>query len=363
MTKESLGHVELEWTCPFCNTRNRGRNKVCANCGAAQPKDVQFEQAAKDELVTDAEGLELAKAGPDIHCPFCGTRNPATAKKCSRCGGDLTEGERRESGQVLGAQQTGPVAQVACEYCGTKNPATNVKCTNCGSPLAKAPRPKPAAAPAAAAAPSRMSPVMLIVGGIILLVICGAIAFFVARGFQTETNVARVSDVTWRRSIVVLGLAPVERSAWADEIPGDADVGFCSERERERSPFPTDRSEEVCGTPYVEDEGTGFGELVQDCEYIVYDDYCEYTTIELMPIGTIDESGSDLNPFWPQTRLEQDQQLGERREVYQITFDVDGETVAYETTNASEFAQFAPGSAWQVEINGFGDIVNIEPAR
>ncbi len=357
MAKQSLGHVELEWVCPFCNTRNAGRAKVCNNCGAAQPKDVQFQQAAEDKIVTDESALEAIQAGPDIHCPFCGTRNPGNALKCSRCGGDLTGGERREAGQVLGAKQTKPAPDIACEYCGTMNKATNVKCTNCSSPLHKAARPQPAPA-----APVKMNPTWLILGGLILLVICGAIAFFVMRGVQTETQVARVSDVNWTRSIVVLGLAPISRSDWADQIPSDADVGSCSERERGRSAFPTDNSEQICGTPYVVDQGTGFGEMVQDCEYIVYDDYCSYTTIELQPVGVVEESGSNLNPFWPQTRLEQDQQFGERNETYEITFTVDGEEVVYETTNSDAFAQFQPGSEWALEINGFGDIVDIQPA-
>ena len=102
--------------------------------------------------------------------------------------------------------------------------------------------------------------------------------------------------------------------------------------------------------------------MVQDCEYIVYDDYCEYTVIQLQPIGVVEESGSDLNPFWPETRLESDQQLGERDETYEITFDVGGETYTYQTTDANEFAGFQRGSEWQLEINGFGDIVGIQPA-
>lgn len=359
MAKESLGYVELEWTCPFCNTRNPGRVKVCGNCGAPQPKDVQFEQAAEDKVVADKEGLEMAKGGPDVHCPFCGTRNLAGATKCVRCGGDLTGAEKRESGQVLGAQQTKPAPEITCEYCGTKNPATNTKCVNCGSALSKAPRPKPAAAPAA---PAKMNPAFLVIGVVIALIICGAIAFFFMRGARTEQNIARVSDVNWTRSVVVLGFAPVVRSAWADQIPQDADVNQCSERERGRSSFPTENSEQICGTPYVEDEGTGFGELVQDCEYIVYDDYCDYSVVELLPIGVIEEGGSDLNPFWPETRLEQDQQLGERNETYQITFNVEGEPYVYETTDVDEFLRFQPGSDWQLEINGFGDIVGIQPA-
>lgn len=359
MAKESLGYVELEWTCPFCNTRNPGRAKVCSNCGAAQPKDVQFHQAAEDKIVTDQEGLEMAQAGPDIHCPFCGTRNPGNAIKCSRCGGDLTGGEARESGSVLGAHQTKPAADIVCQYCGTANPATNTKCKNCGSPLHRVDPAKPAAQPTA---PAKMSPALMIIGAIVILLICGAIAFFVMQGTRTESDVARVSSVNWKRSIVVLGLAPATFNNWADQIPQDADVNYCSQRERGRSAFPTDNSQQICGTPYVVDQGSGFGELVQDCEYIVYDDYCEYTVIQLQPVGVIDETGSDLNPFWPETRLDQGQELGEQTEVYQITFDVDGNPVTYQTTDLNEYLQFQPGSEWVVEISGFGRIVDIQPA-
>lgn len=358
MAKESLGYVELEWTCPFCNTRNPGRAKVCTNCGAPQPKDVQFEQAAEDKIVTDQEGLEMAKGGPDIHCPYCGTRNISTAIKCVRCGGDLAGAEKRESGKILGAQQTKPAPDITCEYCGTKNPATNTKCMNCGAALGKKPIPKPVVA----AAPAKMNPTLMIIGAVILLLICGAIFFFIRQGTRTEQNAARVTDVNWERSIVVLGFAPVVRGAWADQIPQDAEINQCSERERGRSAFPTENSQQICGTPYVEDEGTGFGELVQDCEYIVYDDYCEYSTIELQPVGVVNESGSNLNPIWPETRLEQDQQLGERNETYQIVFDVDGENYVYETANVDEFLRFQPGSDWELEINGFGNIVGIQPA-
>lgn len=203
---------------------------------------------------------------------------------------------------------------------------------------------------------------LLIIGGILALLICGAIAFFVMRGVQTDTTVARVRDTSWQRSIVILGYAPAQYSTWADQIPQDAEIGRCSERERGRSAFPTGNSEQVCGTPYVVDQGTGFGEMVQDCEYIIYDDYCEYTVIELQPTGVLRESGSDLNPFWPETRLNSDQQLGERDETYEITFEVDGELYTYQTADVNEYARFRQGSEWQLEVNGFGNIVGIQPA-
>jgi ribosomal protein L40E len=88
MSQEVLGYVKMEWVCPKCNSRNPGPQKTCIGCGAPQPPDVQFQQAEQQQLITDQAEIAQAQAGPDIHCPFCGTRNPAGAKTCSQCGGD-----------------------------------------------------------------------------------------------------------------------------------------------------------------------------------------------------------------------------------------------------------------------------------
>jgi ribosomal protein L40E len=95
MVKKTVGYVELEWVCPNCEARNRGTRKVCTSCGAAQPDDVEFIQAAEEKLITDEAELAKAKAAPDIHCGYCGARNPSTAEKCSQCGGDLAAGAAR----------------------------------------------------------------------------------------------------------------------------------------------------------------------------------------------------------------------------------------------------------------------------
>src|SRR5512138_1531477 len=135
-SRRTIGYIENEWTCPNCGTRNKGGMKTCQNCGAPQPENVQFELPSEQKFVTDEEQIKAAQAGADIHCPFCGTRNPATAKTCSQCGGDLTEGKARELGRVM---QT-PAAQpkvIKCTNCGTENPSSNSVCSNCGAPLPK----------------------------------------------------------------------------------------------------------------------------------------------------------------------------------------------------------------------------------
>jgi hypothetical protein len=66
--RRTLGYVENEWTCPNCSTRNKGSVKTCENCGAPQPENVQFELAAEQKIVADAEKVKAAQAGADIHC-------------------------------------------------------------------------------------------------------------------------------------------------------------------------------------------------------------------------------------------------------------------------------------------------------
>ncbi|NJN94563.1 MAG: zinc ribbon domain-containing protein [Anaerolineales bacterium] len=91
MTRKTLGYVKLIWNCPNCGSRNPGPQKTCSNCGTPQPDNVKFEQLPQSELVTDAAEIAQAKAGPDVHCYYCGSRNAASAKVCSQCGADLTQ--------------------------------------------------------------------------------------------------------------------------------------------------------------------------------------------------------------------------------------------------------------------------------
>ena len=93
MQRKSKGFVELEWVCPNCEGRNPGAVKTCQQCGAPQPENVQFQRASNEKIITDEKSVAAAKAGADIHCGFCGTRNPATATVCSQCGADLKEGK------------------------------------------------------------------------------------------------------------------------------------------------------------------------------------------------------------------------------------------------------------------------------
>lgn len=371
MSRETLGYVELEWTCPKCGSRNPGPQKTCGSCGAPQPDDVQFEQVQGKELVKDEVVEKQVKAGADIHCAFCGARNPASASVCSQCGADLKEGTHREKGRVVGAYKEGPVKKVACSNCGAENLETDLKCSVCGATLTRPEAPVQAAKPTAAPPPQKAaSPgrpnwmVFGIVGLLVLLCIC-SVASFAFLSSPRESQNAIVQEASWRTSIAVEALQPVTYQTWQDEIPLDAQIGRCQDKVhhvQDQEPAGS-KSNKVCGTPYVLDTGTGQGQVVQDCQYEVLLPYCDYTVKEWQQVDMVTQSGAGFSPTWPEPSLRAEQRLGEQSEEYIVVFETSDGQYTYRVNNFGDYQQFQLGSEWMLNLNAFDQIVSVEPAR
>ena len=355
MTQKELGYVELEWTCPACSTRNPGTARKCTQCGAAQPAEVKFEQAPEEQIITDAAKIAEAKAGPDIYCAYCGTRNPSTAKVCKQCSADLAEGKARAAGGVLGGLQDKPAPPVKCPSCGTENPAMARTCTKCGAQLGKTAPPSP---PPPAAKPGCLSlPVLIGIGAVILI----AIIAFIIMGSRSKAVVGEVSDVYWRRAIAIEAFMPVTRENWRTDIPADAEIGNCRKEVRRTQSEPEPGAREVCGTPYVKDEGSGYGKVVQDCQYQIFEEKCQYKALAWVAVPALVREGHDLAPAWPDKALSQEQRQAGRTEGYTVVFETDGRTYEYTPRNEDEFRSFQPGSRWQLEVNGFGSVTGVTP--
>jgi len=357
MARKSLGFIPLIWVCPSCETQNPGPIKTCTACGAPQPDDVAFQRVdiEKFNIIKDEALIRMAKAGPDIHCPFCGTRNLATAKTCTQCGGNLSMGGKtRQTGQRVTKQGVAPSVK-------TTRPAQ----TSRPAQPAKSRKTAPSVVPAAAAStpkPKRNKLIFIFVGVAVVACIVGAIILTLLLS-KTEDVTGTVQNASWTRSITIEEFAAVTDSGWWDEIPAGAETGSCSMEYRFTSEQPEPNSTEVCSEVYVEDTGTGIGEVVQDCTYEVYEEYCDYTTMEWVEVDTAVESGTNLNPVWPDPILSTDQRLGEYKENYKITFSGDGETYTFSTTDSDLFVMAEPGSQWVLAINQLGDVRSIEPAN
>lgn len=358
MAKQTLGYVELEWTCPTCGTRNPGPQRVCQSCGSPQPDNVKFEASAQAKIAADEATVQQATAGADIHCPYCGTRNAATAKVCKQCGGDLTGGKAREVGQLVQGFGAQPQGEVKCTACGTPNPAGARVCKNCGAPL---PAAKPPAVPAPVPASKSSGCLWVAVGVVVLGLLVGA--YFLFSATRTTTTTGRVVDTHWTRVVEVMGLVPVQRTAWLDQIPGDAELGACYDDVRDVVDQPVPGAREVCGTPYAIDQGTGYGEVVQDCVYEIVDQRCEYTVNEWRVVDQVAQEGAGFNPQWPALNLADRRREGERDERFQCVFEVDGRQVVYDARSYAEYQRCTDGSLWTLEVTQGGHVTSAEPAQ
>ena len=353
--RRTLGYIQNEWTCPNCGTRNKGGQKTCENCGAPQPENVKFELPSEQKFVTDEEQIRAAQAGADIHCPFCGTRNPADAKTCSQCGGDLTEGTARQAGDVMQAPPPQPKI-IKCDNCGVENPGSNTVCSNCGSPLPKIAIAQ-AAAPAAPVSASGMNlprPTAkktnwLLIGGILgFLAVC-CVAAILLFALPTRSVEATVLDVHWETSVPVQEIRAVNYSNERGSPPSDAYNVSCR-----------DDSREVCEQRTI-DRGNGYSEVVEEC-HTETEQYCSYTVDEWTTIQTYTLDGNDLRPVYESPSISSNQRLGDESEELTVTFSTtDGEQKNYSPDSISEYQQFSPGSTWTLRMNAVGGIVSVEP--
>lgn len=361
MPKKTIGVVKLGWRCPSCSTMNPGPQKTCSACGNPQPGNVQFENMPQQELITDALAVETIKKGADIHCPYCGTRNPVDAKICSQCNGDLVGGEQRKSGEVVGAFSSGPAAKVPCPTCGTLNEPNAGRCSSCGAGLATAPGKANSGSAVSALSGKKRSPLFLAGAVVLIVVLLSACIGLISLLTRTKEITGTVTGSEWTRTINVEQVADVTKSDWRDAIPAGVIVGACELRYNHTSDQPEGNNyQEVCGTPYTVDTGTGYGEVVQDCQYEIYMDYCSYATQEWQVYQNFTQTGQDLNPVWPQVILGVGQREGARTESYKIIFDTNKGMMDYTIISVDEFLQYTPASEWLLEVNSFGNITGLQ---
>lgn len=345
--KESKGFVQLEWVCPNCEGRNPGPVKTCQSCGAPQPENVQFQRAANEKIITDEKSVAAAKTGADIHCGFCGTRNPGTATTCSQCGGDLKEGKARQAGQVLKAAPT-PLKDVTCTNCGSENPGSEHVCAKCGSPLQRATPPVQAAAPPMSAAvnnaPQKKTNWLLFGGiGAAFVVCCVAVVLMFM--IPSKTVQGTVTNVYWQTSVPVQEIQAVNHTN-ESSAPSDAYNVSCR-----------DESQEVCEEKSI-DKGNGYAEIVKEC-HTDTTTYCDYTVDEWKTIQTYTLEGNDLSPVYDSPGLSSSQRAGSSSEAFTVYFNTDTGELTYEPGSLTDFQQFSIGSVWTIKLNALGGVMSV----
>lgn len=192
---------------------------------------------------------------------------------------------------------------------------------------------------------------------IALLLICVAAGFFLLRPREAF---GQVSELSWSRSIGIEQLAPVQHETWRPELPAGAIVQSCEARFHHEQDEPADGAEKVCGTPYTVDKGNGYAEVVQDCQYRIYVDWCRHTVKEWTEVDRAELTGRDSAPRWPALTLGSGQREGERQEEYIVAFQGDGQDYTLTTADPAEYARFQVGTRWQLQVVG-STVISAEP--
>jgi len=337
--------VELEWVCPNCETRNKGSRKTCASCGAAQPENVQFERAADEELVTDENALAAAKAGADIHCGFCGARNPATSITCSQCGGDLKEGRARQAGRVLQAAPP-PPQSIICGSCGTENPGAAPICKQCGAALKQETAAfQPPPAPPAPSASKKVN--WLLWGGVGAFFILCCIALAAVFLIPSKTVKGTVTGLEWQTVTAVQEIRAVNYSGKSGNPPADAYNVSCRTESRD-----------ICEEKTV-DQGNGFAEIVQECR-TESEQFCDYTVDEWTTVQTYEMSGSDNFPVYQEPSVSSGQRVEKTVQLMTVTFSTSEGEKNYAPSSVGEFQRFEAGSVWNLTMNALGGVMSVE---
>lgn len=195
MTRRRI--IEGTWTCGECDSKNKGRFKECPSCGSPREKhEAKFDfggtradGSSTGATVTEAKSLELANAGVDWVCTYCGASNRGDFNSCVECGGS------RE-----GASEV--------DLATPKPPPTRSQTTSAADDDDDLEWEAPAAAAVGLSGCS-----MMVIGGLLVAVI--AVVLFIMRPVSVE---ATVVDHDWIRQIVVERLTPTDEEGWKDRM-------------------------------------------------------------------------------------------------------------------------------------------------
>lgn len=308
---------EGKWRCPSCDSVNLGRDMKCNACGTVRGEDVEFFLEEEAEAVTDQNLTDMAKAGTDWHCDFCGTDNRAGTQVCRQCGAPA-EGMKRRQQKMQG------------------NAASD------------APAPPQTSG-------AKKNPLKFIIPAV-AAVVAVVLVLFLASG---KKDSLQLEGGSWNRIIEVEHEEWVEHEAWRDQVPRGAVVLRTWEAQRSTEKVQVGTETVKTGT---KDMGNGFFEDVYEErpvyeEHPVYDEKVEYKIEEWVVYRDVRVSGDYDDPLsWPDPALKSGDREGQRKESAELIFsstDPENEGAQYRYSLApDEISQFHKGENYQAVVSG-----------
>ncbi|WP_224247112.1 hypothetical protein [Hyalangium gracile] len=377
--------IEGTWDCTSCDTKGiLARHKKCPQCG--NPRELTGEESEFDfgetdaatgkslrEGVTDEKALELAKAGADWFCAYCGASNRGDQKICKNCR----------------AERTGDAKALREE----------------ADPGLPPPRPSPQQA-----VPKKRGPlakVGLALLGSLFLCCGGTVAYRIWASIPHDTT-GQITGTEWKRSVAQERFTPVTLEGWADqlraqsprmpvdgkgEVAGVQNIRNCVPRQRTTRKV-ADGTERVCSTKTrkvacgteekcrTRDKGNGFREEIcedvtkycsesyEDCRNEtryrtepVYEPKCSYDTYEWKKVTHQELSGEDGEPpRWPELSVRTEDRL-RREEEYIVHLEYDGgkKKTKHELKTEQEYLAWKKGQQVSLTVTNGGEVQKIAP--
>jgi hypothetical protein len=366
--------IEGSWNCTSCGARNiPARHKNCPSCNNPRElsgKESEFDFGDVDaasgrstrEGVTDEQALDMAGAGEDWFCAYCGAANRGDGKRCRQC-----------------AAERGSDAKAA--------------------PLADL---GPRAPPKPAPKPRRFGKVALIIVGVLSSCCLGTCAVGIWGNMKHELK-GEVVATNWRRALVQERFVPETRTGWRDElsttsprmpvngageVAGVTNIRDCVSRQRGTRKV-ADGTQRVCRTKTRKaacgteekctrrDKGNGFAEEVchdvtkycnesyEDCDMEtryrnepVYSQQCAYDTYVWKPVDTRELKGTEGTPRWPELTAGTNERV-RREEDYTVLVRYDDDGVKQhevKPTREDEFVAWKKGQGVTLTVTNLGKV-------
>ena len=303
---------------------NRGAQMACLGCGATRDKDVAFFIDDDAEEVADEALLGRARAGADWLCAFCGASNVPADDHCKSCGAERGKAPSRP---VRDADPPPPA--------------------------------RPAYMRAAMAVPPR--PRFRRWAAAVLLLLVAFVAVVAYLGLRRTNETLTVTGFEWERRVSVEALRTVHEQAWEGEVPSGARV-VSSRREVHHTDHERVGSRKV--KTGQRDLGNGFFEDVYRDEPVyrdrpVYRTRLSYDVQRWVPDRTVEASGRDQAPRWPDPALRSGEREKSRSEKLVVV--LDGKRTYRMELPESRWAALRPGQDVSALIRGGRSVLELRP--
>lgn len=374
--------IEGTWNCTSCDTQGiPARLKKCPHCN--NPRELTGQESEFDfggtdaatgkslrEGVTDEKALDMASAGPDWFCAYCGASNRGDQPLCKNC-----KAERTSDAKAL-REEADP-----------------------GLP------PEPQAPPPPKKKMGKVG--MVLLGG--LFFCCFPSMLFTIWAVWTSNHDGQVARTEWKRTVYQERFTPVTKEGWRNElntqaprmpvngtgeVAGVQNIRGCVSRQRGTRQVP-DGTERVCTTKSrrvacgteercrTRDKGNGFREEIcedvtkycsesyEDCRNEtryrsepVYAQKCDYDTHEWKEVSRRDATGQDGElPRWPELSVGGlDRLRREEKYTLHVEYEDDGrQQKPFELKNEQEYHSWKKGQPVTVTVDNLGEVKQVLP--